>query len=180
MPASSQAPPGGGERFEERLAALLERRFPGCRGLASCERLSGGASQETHRLVIRTDGGERALALRRAAGGAPSREGRPGLATEATLLQRAREAGVPEPEVLLVLCPEDGLGEGFLMEWLEGETLGARIVRDPSLEAVRSRLAERCGEILARIHSIDLEATGPRRTYAGPGSATRRSARPSQ
>jgi aminoglycoside phosphotransferase (APT) family kinase protein len=101
------------------------------------------------------------LAFRRAAGGAPSRvEGRPGLETEALLMQRAREAGVPEPGLLFALQPEDGLGEGFLMEWLEGETLGARIVRDPSLEAVRPRLAEQCGEILARIHSIDLEATG--------------------
>jgi hypothetical protein len=59
-----------------------------------------------------------------------------------------------------VLRPEEGLGEGFLMEWLEGETLGARIVRDPSLESVRPRLARQCGEILARIHAIDLGAAG--------------------
>ena len=42
-------------------------------------------------------------------------------------MQVALEAGVPEPEVLLVLEASDGLGEGFLMEWLEGETLGGRI-----------------------------------------------------
>ncbi len=156
-----EAPQGGEERFEERLAALALRRLPGCRGLASCERLSGGASQETYRLVIHSDAGERALALRRAAGGAPSPEpGRPGLATEALLMQHAREAGVPAPEVVLVLRPEDGLGEGFLMQWLEGETLGSRIVRDASLDAVRPRLAELCGEILARLHAVDLEATG--------------------
>jgi hypothetical protein len=46
------------------------------------------------------------------------------------------------------------------MEWLEGETLGARIVRAESLAAVRPRLARQCGEILARIHAIDLEKTG--------------------
>jgi aminoglycoside phosphotransferase (APT) family kinase protein len=72
----------------------------------------------------------------------------------------AREAGVPEPEVHHVLEPEDGLGEGFLMEWLEGETLGARIVRGEALAGVRPRLARQCGEILARLHSIDLAATG--------------------
>jgi phosphotransferase family enzyme/uncharacterized protein DUF6285 len=31
-------------------------------------------------------------------------------------------------------------------------------VRDPSLDAIRPRLAEQCGEILARIHAIDLRA----------------------
>jgi aminoglycoside phosphotransferase (APT) family kinase protein len=148
-------------RFEESLAAVVVRRLAGCRGLVSSERLSGGASQETHRVVIRTGSGESALALRRAPGGEASRaEGRPGLETEALLLQRAREAGVPEPEVLLVLRAEDGLGEGFLMEWLDGETLGSRIVREPALDAVRPGLAERCGQILARIHSIDVEAAG--------------------
>jgi hypothetical protein len=44
-------------------------------------------------------------------------------------MQAARAAGIPEPRVERVLEPGDGLGEGFLMEWLEGETLGARIAR---------------------------------------------------
>jgi len=46
------------------------------------------------------------------------------------------------------------------MEWLEGEALGARIVRAESLDAIRPKLARQCGEILARIHAIDLAATG--------------------
>ena len=52
--------------FEESLNAVLQSRIDGCRGLVSAERLSGGASQETYRLVIRTDAGERKLAMRRA------------------------------------------------------------------------------------------------------------------
>jgi len=149
-------------RFEESLDAVLQSRIRGCRGLVSAERLSGGASQETYRLVIRTDAGERKLAMRRAPGAVspPASAGQPGLVTEAMLMRAAREAGVPEPEVLHVLAPEDGLGEGFIMEWLEGEALGAKIVRDPSLDAIRPMLAEQCGQILARIHSIDLRASG--------------------
>jgi aminoglycoside phosphotransferase (APT) family kinase protein len=148
--------------IEESLAAVVTKRIDGCRGLVSCERLSGGASQETYRLVVRTDSGEKRLAIRRAPGGAPAppTAGQPGLATEAMLMRAARAAGVPEPEVLWVLTEADGLGEGFIMEWLEGEALGARIVRDPSLDAIRPRLAGQCGEILARIHAIDLAATG--------------------
>ena len=72
----------------------------------------------------------------------------------------ARAAGVPEPEVLHVLDPEGGLGAGFLMEWLEGETLGAKIARAPEFESVRPQLARACGRVLARIHSIDPIETG--------------------
>ena len=147
--------------IDEQLAAVLLRRIAGCRGLIACERLSAGASQETYRIVIRTDAGERKLAMRRAPGTVtPAHGGYPGLATEALLMSAARSAGVPEPEILWVLGPEDGLGDGFIMDWLEGETLGARIVRDASLAAIRPKLAEQCGEILARIHAIDLRASG--------------------
>ncbi len=147
---------------EESLAAGLATNLPGFVELVSCERLSGGASQETYRVTIRTEGGERPFALRRAAGGLviPRTPGRPGLRTEALLMQHARRAGVPEPEVHWVFEKADGLGDGFLMEWLDGETLGARIVRSDALAGARPRLARQCGEILARIHAIDLTASG--------------------
>ncbi|MGR8921011.1 MAG: phosphotransferase family protein, partial [Gammaproteobacteria bacterium] len=64
------------------------------------------------------------------------------------------------PAVLHVLEPADGLGEGFLMKWVEGETLGARIARHEDFAGVRPRLARQCGEILARIHAIDVAASG--------------------
>jgi len=151
------------EEFQGRLAAVLGRHIPGCRELLKAERLSGGASQETYRITIRTDDGERLLCMRRAPGGIviPAEERmNPGLATEALLMRCARDAGVPEPEVYHVLEPADDLGEGFVMEWIEGEALGARIVRSPELAALRPRLAYECGKVLARIHSIDLERTG--------------------
>ena len=155
--------------FKAKLNAVLAVRLPSCEGLVSVERLSGGASQETYRIVARTDGGERPLALRRSAGGLRA-EGPdihyPGLPTEAQLMRAARAAGVPAPEVLHVLEEADGLGEGFLMEWLDGETLGARIVRLPELAELRPKLAFECGRIAARIHAIDLEAAGLRQALA--------------
>jgi len=106
--------------IEQVLATVLERRIDGCRSLVSCERLSGGASQETYRIVIATDAGERKLAMRRAPGApgavAPKHGTYPGLAIEAALIRAARAAGVPEPEIFWVLTPEDGLGDGFIME----------------------------------------------------------------
>ena len=167
-------------QFDDKLAAVLDRHYPGFTSLVSAERLSGGASQETYRVEIETSRGSETLALRRAAGGistestttesttGDSQQGeqgtgrRPGLEVEALLMQAAREVGVPEPEVHYVLEASDGLGDGFLMEWLEGETLGARIVRLEELAELRTKLAYECGVILAKLHAIDLDKTGLR------------------
>jgi len=148
--------------FEQRLETVLRDKLDDCQALIACERLSGGANQETYRLVIRHSTGDRPLALRRAAGGSAEdlSELNVGLATEARLFEIARDFAVPAPEILYVLRADDGLGDGFVMSWLEGETLGHRIVRAPEFEAVRPRLAAQCGEILARIHAIDVSATG--------------------
>lgn len=148
--------------IKEVIGGVLAKYVDGFEQLLSCDRLSGGASQETYRIVIRTDKGERKLAMRRSPGGIPKPavNGGPGLAVEAKLMRLAREAGVPEPEVLFVAKPEDGLGEAFVMEWLDGETLGARIVRAEELAEIRPHLAYQCGQIMARIHAVDLEKTG--------------------
>ncbi len=152
--------------FEELLGAVVAREITGCTGLNSAERLSGGASQETYRLTLATDEGERVVCMRRAPGGGVAQDTEvriaPGLATEAQLMACARDVGVPEPEVYYVLQESDGLGAGFIMEWLDGETLGARIVKVPELDTIRPKLAYACGEIMARIHSVDLDATGLR------------------
>ncbi len=58
------------------------------------------------------------------------------------------------PAVRHVLTPEDGLGHGFIMAFVDGETLGGRIVRDERFADARPKLARQCGEILARLHSI--------------------------
>ena len=149
-------------QFEERLERCLQAEINGCQALVKAERLSGGASQETYRLEIATEQGPRTLAMRRAPGGEhiEPTPGHPGLDVEALLMRSARDAGVPEPEVFYVLEQKDELGDGFIMEWLEGIALGARVVRSPELDEVRPRLAFMCGEILARIHGIDLDATG--------------------
>lgn len=147
---------------EEKLCSVLSTRIPGFEKLNTLERLSGGASQETYRILIETSQGTQQLAMRRAAGGTHVSlvENYPGLAIEAKLMLKAREAGVPEPQLHYVLQPEDELGEGFIMEWIDGYTLGAKIVRAPELAQVRPKLAYLCGQTLAKIHAIDLSKTG--------------------
>ena len=152
------------DSFREKLERVVLAHITGCKGLLEVDRLSGGASQETYRLVVKTSGGQQRLALRRTPGGeyAEITPQHPGLDVEALLMQSALAVGVPEPEVYYVLQREDELGDGFLMEWLDGEALGARIVRSPEFEAIRPKLAYECGRVLAKIHSIDLDATGLR------------------
>ena len=91
-------------------------------------RLSGGASQETWAFERVSAAGSLPLILRRAPSGGRRRgaDG-PGLVAEAALITRAGLAGVPVPEVLQVLQAVHGLGEGFIMQRLPGETLGRRI-----------------------------------------------------
>jgi aminoglycoside phosphotransferase (APT) family kinase protein len=146
--------------FEDLLPACLSRSIADFAALVSVRRLSGGASQETYRVEIETSSGPRTLAIRRAALGIGSVAEGPGLDGEAELFRVARAAGVPEPEIFHVFTPEEELGEGFVMEWLDGETVGGKILRAPELEAVRPKLAFQCGEVLARIHGIDPAATG--------------------
>jgi aminoglycoside phosphotransferase (APT) family kinase protein len=57
----------------------------------------------------------------------------------------------------MLLRPEDGLGRGFVMDRVEGETIPRRILRDGEYADARPRLATQCGEIAARIHAIDPE-----------------------
>jgi aminoglycoside phosphotransferase (APT) family kinase protein len=76
---------------------------------------------------------------------------------QAHLMIAAAENGVPAPRIRAILEPADGLGEGYITERVDGETLGPRIIRDDRFAAARPLMAAQCGEILARIHSIDLK-----------------------
>ena len=150
------------EEMRTRLERVLANVFIDFESLEIVERLSGGASQETYRIELTRGGKPAVLAMRRASGGIEGEvtAAHPGLAVEALLMQTAAQAGVPEPKVHYVLRSEDGVGAGFIMQWLDGFTLGAQIVKTPELAEIRPQLARRCGEVLAQIHGIDLVASG--------------------
>jgi aminoglycoside phosphotransferase (APT) family kinase protein len=148
--------------FTDALAAVLSRELAEFRSLRCCKQLTAGASQETYRLTVDTASGEMLLALRRSqpTSATDSSVGGISLAAEARLFQLAGANNIPGPAIICLLEPADGLGAGFIMEWLEGETLGQRIVRAEELAAIRPRLARECGEILGRIHALDWRAAG--------------------
>jgi aminoglycoside phosphotransferase (APT) family kinase protein len=127
-------------------------------------RLSGGASRETWTFdLVGNEGATYPLVLRRDPtshdGGAHSGWSERG--TEYALLEAAASAGVPVPRVRALLQPGDGLGQGFVMDRIEGETIARRILRDDAYADARPRLAAQCGNAAARIHAVDTSQLPP-------------------
>jgi aminoglycoside phosphotransferase (APT) family kinase protein len=148
--------------FNTALEKVLSRELTNFKNILSCEQLTAGASQETYRIVIEDNSGKQQFALRRCQPtvATESTVGSISLATEARLFELAGGADIPGPKVHYVLQPEDGLGSGFIMDWVTGETLGQRIVRAKELERIRPHLARECGQILGRIHALDWQSAG--------------------
>jgi aminoglycoside phosphotransferase (APT) family kinase protein len=71
------------------------------------------------------------------------------------LMRVAWTQGVPVPEPLFEYDDSDGLGHGFVMAHVDGETLPRQILRDPALAEARAALPARLGRALARLHAID-------------------------
>jgi aminoglycoside phosphotransferase (APT) family kinase protein len=135
------------------LARVIGRFVEGPVEVGGLRRYSGGASRETwavdatdgrgqvHELVLRRDPAAQVSAANRA--------------TEYALLAAADAGGVPVPKVRALLTDDDGLGAGFLMDRVDGETIPRRILRDAEFEPARAHLAAQAGTIAARIHAVD-------------------------
>src|SRR5437764_579867 len=106
--------------------------------------LPGGASKEAG--AVDADG--QRLLVRRAGGGVIHRHTL-SLRHEFEVLQVAHAAGVKVPRPVAYIDDLEGR-EAFVMERLEGETIGRRIVR----MAVPDRLPEQMAEELAKIHAL--------------------------
>ena len=151
----------------EPLAVAVARQIEGVSGIENLRRLSGGASQETWSFDATGEGKSVPLILRRSPGGDRAKsETAAGLEIEAELIQLAEGLGVPVPPVRLVLTAEDGVGRGFVMDRIEGETIARKILRDDEFADARPKMARQCGEILARLHKADMSKLPKLRTSA--------------
>jgi len=113
--------------------------------------LAGGASKEAW--AVDADG--EPLLVRRAAVGVIHRHTL-SLAHEFEVLRAAFETGVKVPRPYGYVADLAGR-EAFVMERLEGETIGRRIVQKPELEAARGLLPAQLAEELAKVHAIPAE-----------------------
>jgi len=164
MPAST---PDARRPAAQALLAALNHRV-GCiepegTGVVDVERLSGGASQETWAFAVRLrDGRTVQRILRRMPEGDRPGDATAGPEKEARVIALARAAGVPAPDVRYVLTPSDGVGRGYVMDRIEGETRPAKVLRDARYAPARLAFAHQAGDALARIHAVDASCVGLR------------------
>ena len=135
------------EEMQAALSAVLGREVE----ISEPVLLAGGASKEAW--AVDADG-ERLLVRRAAATVMHRHTLTP--AQEFEVLRAAYEAGVTVPRPYGYIADLAGR-EAFVMERLEGETIGRRIVQKPELATARERLPVQMAEELARIHAIPPE-----------------------
>ena len=152
MPLPLDALPG-------RLEAYLSRETGSPTAVSGLRALAGGASRAAIAIDISVERGERAgvhrAVLRLDLGGkiyesSLSRE------EEFRVIAHAAAGGVPVPLPLWASSDPDVLGRDFLLlERIDGETIGRRIVQLPDLAEARKALPRQMGVALARIHALD-------------------------
>jgi aminoglycoside phosphotransferase (APT) family kinase protein len=147
------------------LAIAAGRHFGRRAAIEGLTRESGGASRQTWSFDAVVDGKRHALILRRdpPSTGKGERERSAALdrATEFRVLRAAWQAGVRAPEVLFELSPADGLGEAYVMRRIAGTAIARKLLRDPPYAGARTRIAGQLGEIVARIHAVDVKTLPP-------------------
>lgn len=115
--------------------------------------LTGGAASTTWRFEIEQNGARKALILR-CSEALEQMSGGIDKATECVVQRLMYEAGLPVAEVIFALESSDGMGDGYVMSCIEGESIPRKILRDDKFAVVRPTLVSQCGEILAKIHAI--------------------------
>ena len=144
------------ERFIAREASVPEVRVEGLR------KLPGGASRQTWSLdaVYTKDGAavRVPLVLRRDPGSATLNTQR---SEEFRVQQAAFAEQVPVPQPFWLAADAELLGApSYLMQRVEGETLARRLLRDDAYAEARTAMTAQLGEILARIHRVDVQRHG--------------------
>lgn len=152
------------------VAALLAEEVSRhcCSGqIQAVKKMVGGASRETWSFdLVQADGTRRGLILRRDPGHSEAgsqggwRSGKTAYSldrtTEAELQQVVYAVGGLVARVHFTLPEGHALGAGYVMDRIEGEVLAPRILRDTALADARTMMARQCGQILARLHAVDV------------------------
>jgi aminoglycoside phosphotransferase (APT) family kinase protein len=142
------------KRLEDFIAAQLQAPVE----VTNARQLTGGASRESWAVDINVsagpEAGQHVLVLRRDMGGVIQEEALT-REQEFRLLEVVYRAGVLAPRPCWLCTDPAVLGlPFFLMDRIDGESVGRRIVREQALAEARRRLPRQMGEQLARIHTI--------------------------
>ncbi len=147
----------GLEEISESLQILTEKTFGSSSVVKNVKRPSMlGGAHETFLFEIEHHSKSERLVLRRQT---YFEEKSPflGMRNQFKILERAFENKITTPEPLFMLEPKDELGDGFVMRFVEGETIPRKILKSGRLGAARGKLAEQCGKTLAEIHRLPVD-----------------------
>ncbi len=137
------------------LQTLLPRLLPRAQRIVGLQRLSAGATLQTWSFDAEGDGFSHPLILRRSPGGLRGNESL-SLPLEAALVKALAGSGVPVAEVLHTLQSADGLGDGFIMTRIAGETIARKIQRDEAFTSARALLVRQLGMAAGALHRVRL------------------------
>ena len=143
--------------LEHRLTAAVGRRYGTGARIANLHEPTLGGSNRTAVFDLEHDGHSERLVLRietyRLADSpfiSPNQQYR--------LLEAAHAHGVPVPRPVFELDDDDELGRGFVMAFVAGESMPKRLLKGADFAVARANFARDCGDILARLHMLDLTA----------------------
>ncbi len=144
--------------MQEELASALSKKLleVGIEGkVSNLEPLTGGASKEIWKFEISKDKQSTKMILRRGSG----IEGPLAIKTadEARIQKEVIKVGAPVPTILAVSKNEEELGDSYIMNFVEGESIARKILRDKEYKKALPVLAYQCGEAIARIHNVDID-----------------------
>lgn len=143
--------------LEERLRDVLGTALDARPDRVRATPLSGGACQDLFRVEAELFDG-RGSSAQRFALRSDARTALPDSLTRRTeirVVEAARRAGVqtPRPFGLTESLVRPG-ASAYLMDWIDGEAIGAKVLRDPTLESARAGLPEALAAQLAAIHRV--------------------------
>lgn len=131
-----------------------DRKF---NSISKIGKLPGGSSNETWVINYFDNNKEEKIILRRHHSGIKDKSNiypPLSLSIEASVMEIAYNNNIPVPKIIYKLNNKSILGEGFFMEFVEGMSLGNKIVQNTQIHELNPSLASQAGNILAKIHSI--------------------------
>jgi len=144
--------------MQEELASALSKKLleVDIEGeVSNLEPLTGGASKEIWKFEVSNDKQSTKMILRRGSG----IEGPLAIKTadEARIQKEVIKVGAPVPIILAVSKNEEELGDSYIMNFVEGESIARKILRDNEYKKALPVLAYQCGEAIAKIHNVDVD-----------------------
>ena len=141
------------------LAKALSAACSSAVEVTGLQRLTAGATKQTWQIAATVGGLGQQFILQtlppaRVQGPADVRARTLTPEQDSKIMQLAHAQGVPVPRLVLRLEPAHCLGVGHITEFVAGETLAPKILRDARFDTARPHLTRQCAHALAKIHHM--------------------------